>query len=242
MKLSDRLKAFRAKLGLKQDEISSKSGVGFSSYQKYELGLSTPGGDAIEGFVRLGLNANWLLTGEGDMLLSPINCHVNEAFYTVAGSAEALKADQNISGDTIVSIDAYPEMHGMASKQQPASVEKVAVKVTINTAVWRNWVGLDYQHIKMITVHGDNMSPSLNHGDQVLVNTAISCFVDDAIYAIQQGELVRFKRIKIRLDGVIEVKNDHQKDGFGLEVYPAIQAANFKIIGRVIPFKFGQFD
>lgn len=40
------------------------------SLRDYELGKSIPGGEAIGGLVRAGINANWLLTGEGPMLLA----------------------------------------------------------------------------------------------------------------------------------------------------------------------------
>ena len=72
MHLAAQLKAARAALGLKQDEMAAQSGVSYSVYQKYEMGRSVPGGEAIAGFVRLGINANWLLTGEGPMLLKDL--------------------------------------------------------------------------------------------------------------------------------------------------------------------------
>lgn len=72
MEIAERLKTARAALGLKQDEMASQSGVSYSVFQKYEMGRSVPGGEAIAGFVRLGISANWLLTGEGPMLLKDV--------------------------------------------------------------------------------------------------------------------------------------------------------------------------
>lgn len=72
MSVSERLKVARGALGLKQDEIAAQSGVSGRAYQGYEGGRSIPGGEAIEGFVRAGINANWLLTGEGPMLLAEL--------------------------------------------------------------------------------------------------------------------------------------------------------------------------
>jgi transcriptional regulator with XRE-family HTH domain len=72
MALSERLKEARGALGLKQDEMAEQSGVSGRAYQGYEGGRSVPGGEAIEGFVRAGINANWLLTGEGPMLLADL--------------------------------------------------------------------------------------------------------------------------------------------------------------------------
>ncbi|PTD96235.1 hypothetical protein C8261_09935 [Pseudothauera lacus] len=65
--LGSRLKAWRETKGLRQADASSLFGVPYSSYQKYEMNLSLPGADAIERFVRAGVDANWLLTGEGPM-------------------------------------------------------------------------------------------------------------------------------------------------------------------------------
>lgn len=72
MSLPQRLKDARAALGLSQKEIAEQSGVSARGYQGYEDGRSTPGGEAIAGLVRLGINANWLLTGEGSMLLADL--------------------------------------------------------------------------------------------------------------------------------------------------------------------------
>jgi len=62
------LKVARAALGLSQTEAANGSGVPVGTLRKYEQGPSLPGAEAIAGFVRLGINANWLLTGEGPML------------------------------------------------------------------------------------------------------------------------------------------------------------------------------
>jgi len=67
--IAQRLKAARVSLNLKQDVLASQSGVSYSVYQKYEKGSSVPGGEAIAGFMKAGISANWLLTGEGPMLL-----------------------------------------------------------------------------------------------------------------------------------------------------------------------------
>lgn len=72
MTINDRLRAARNALGLKQSDIAEQSGVSERAYQGYEAARSIPGGEAIAGMVRAGINANWLLTGEGPMLLSEL--------------------------------------------------------------------------------------------------------------------------------------------------------------------------
>jgi transcriptional regulator with XRE-family HTH domain len=73
MTFPERLKAARDAIGLDQRAMSAQSGVSYSAYQKYEIGCSLPCADAIAGFVQLGINANWLLTGEGPMKLADLH-------------------------------------------------------------------------------------------------------------------------------------------------------------------------
>lgn len=87
MTIPDRLKAARNALGLIQRDMAVQSGVSVRGYQGYEDGRSVPGGEAIEGFVRKGINANWLLTGEGPMFLKELR-----ELEKAAEEAEALRA------------------------------------------------------------------------------------------------------------------------------------------------------
>jgi transcriptional regulator with XRE-family HTH domain len=69
--LGERMKAAREGLGLSQKDFHAKFGNGgFGSYQKNEAGYNEAGIGLAASFVRAGINANWLLTGEGQMLLS----------------------------------------------------------------------------------------------------------------------------------------------------------------------------
>lgn len=79
-------------LGLKQEDASSKFGVAKSTYQKYEAGSSIPGGEAIAGFIGAGINANWLLTGEGPMLLKDLQPPAPAAPSRFKINTEALAA------------------------------------------------------------------------------------------------------------------------------------------------------
>lgn len=139
-------------------------------------------------------------------------------------------------------IESFPEVRAAAGTGQISPTDQTVVQLKVNSADWRRYVGLDHKHVKVITVYGDSMHPTLSHGDQVMVDTACSSFIDDAIYCIQQGENLRFKRIKLNLDGSIIVKSDNEKEGFPPEIYSADEASHFRVIGRVIPLKFGWFE
>lgn len=70
MKISDRLRLVREHLGLTQPGAATKFGIPLGTYKQYEKGPSEPGAGALRGLADGGVNINWLLTGEGEMLLS----------------------------------------------------------------------------------------------------------------------------------------------------------------------------
>lgn len=69
MDLPERIKTVRESLGLSQKDMAKAINASLPSIQNYEAGKSVPGGDVIKSLVKLGFNANWLLTGEGTMRL-----------------------------------------------------------------------------------------------------------------------------------------------------------------------------
>lgn len=70
--VATRLKQTRHSMALTQKEAAIKAGISLPSYKDYEVGKSIPGGEAVAGLMQLGINANWLLTGEGTMFLADI--------------------------------------------------------------------------------------------------------------------------------------------------------------------------
>ena len=70
MSIGSRLKEWRTFINLKQDEAGAKLGIPFSTLKKYEMNSRKPGAEAIEALVKEGVNANWILTGTGPMLIA----------------------------------------------------------------------------------------------------------------------------------------------------------------------------
>lgn len=71
--LNGRLKAWREGKRLNQGQAANLLGVPIATFIKWEVGTRAPGAAAMEAFVTAGgINANWLLTGEGPMLLGDL--------------------------------------------------------------------------------------------------------------------------------------------------------------------------
>lgn len=67
--LSERLKQARDKIRKGQKEMAKLAGVSYRVWQSYEAGKVIPGGKIFESLSNIGFNANWLLTGAGEMMI-----------------------------------------------------------------------------------------------------------------------------------------------------------------------------
>lgn len=236
--ISGRLNFLRGYLGLSQPEVAARFGIPYNTYIKYEHGSSKPGAEAIEGIARAGINVNWLLTGDGPIHLSELLA--DEGSILISDLPATISSSEDEDGEHAIYIDHYVDVRGSAGPGTEVFEEEVIVKARIDGRLLRERVGNGFASIKLITVSGDSMEPTLLHGDQVMVDVSCTDFVDDAIYAIQQGGHLRIKRVKLKLDGSIIVKSDNVTHNEP-ETYTAEEAQHFKVIGKIIPFKFGRF-
>lgn len=77
-----RMKAARTALGLTQEALAQAIDASKPGIRDNEGGKNVPGGKVIFGLVQLGINANWLLTGEGPMMLAELNSLSDKAEET----------------------------------------------------------------------------------------------------------------------------------------------------------------
>lgn len=66
------MKTARTYLGLSQSNFCVQSGYNVRTYQRNEEGRNEAGITLGAAFVRAGINANWLLTGEGPMRIEDL--------------------------------------------------------------------------------------------------------------------------------------------------------------------------
>lgn len=66
--IGNRIKAWRTHLGKTQVAFSELTGISLGVLKKYEANYNIPGGEALTVLSNTGVNVNWLLTGEGEMV------------------------------------------------------------------------------------------------------------------------------------------------------------------------------
>lgn len=61
----ERLRAWRTALGLTQAELAEQLNIERTTWRKYETDITLPNAGILAQLCSMGLNTNWLLTGEG---------------------------------------------------------------------------------------------------------------------------------------------------------------------------------
>lgn len=96
---------------------------------------------------------------------------------------------------------------------------------------WLRKQGLDPAQLSLIQVEGDSMSPTLNHGDDIMVdNRAAAGPLRDGIHVIRLDDALMVKRLASGPSGRLSVLSDNP-------AYPGwsdVDRATVAIIGRVV--------
>lgn len=96
--VADRMRQVRVVFGVSQPEMAAKLGMTARPYQDYEAGKRLPGGEALQALADIGVNLNWLLTGDGQMLCA-------------APPAAAPALDEQLLAETLRVVDDWLAAH-----------------------------------------------------------------------------------------------------------------------------------
>ena len=108
--------------------------------------------------------------------------------------------------------------------------------VVDHLAFRKDWLtralGLDPKRVALVEVSGDSMSPCLNDGDLILIDTRVGPVKSEGIYVINLASALLVKRLRLRLSGVVDVVSDNER--YGSESISGEQLAQLQVIGRVV--------
>lgn len=86
-------------------------------------------------------------------------------------------------------------------------------------------------HLSVLKVAGDSMSPTLSNGDSILVDTLDVTPKRDGIYVIRSDDTLSVKRVSVNpSSGLLTVKSDNPL----YETWAGLKQEDISIIGRVI--------
>lgn len=100
------------------------------------------------------------------------------------------------------------------------------------SARWLQQRGLQKNKLAFILTSGDSMTPTIHHGDMLLINRAVTTPRDGQIYVIRSGDQLWVKRVQ-GIPGGIRLISDNK------EIYAPIELKfednlNFEVLGQVV--------
>lgn len=259
--LEERLKAARTYLGFTQDEMANALGAKKRGYQENENGKTKPRADIIAGFVKLGINANWLLVGEGEMSLrSSIDLVPNPDTISVENSIkQPLNAE--LTADIIGSADIdmikkaveklqYTSLKTVVDKFEEEYVLVPGYHVQVSTghgafpfdegvkrhlAFRRKY--LNYRKCKdnqlaVVFSRGDSMEPTIKDNDSLLIDLSCVQPVDGKIFVVRLGDDLYAKRVQCLVNGGLTLISDNKE--YPPQTIAPEDLSSLKIIGQVI--------
>lgn len=230
-----RIKEARSALGLTQKELCEKAGMKLPSVRDYELGNRIPGGEAVADLVSIGINANWLLTGEGAMLLSDAQASpARPAVQTLpVEQVAALPAAQHADFVFVPRYEVAASMGNGAAIHSELIVDYLAFR--------EDWVRtvlcLNPKNLILINSYGDSMEPTLKSNDLLLIDRGSSDARHDDIYAFSVNGELRVKRIQFKMNGSVVIRSDNPQ--YDSDILTSDEVESLRIIGRVVWFGRG---
>ena len=132
MKIYERLALIRSVIGGSQKDFSARLGLSQSSYAKYEKGSNSIPDSTKVGLAGLGINTHWLLTGDGEMFITP---------PTIGGRLKAarLDADHNVDHFALF-LSVSPEQYLAYENDKAEPPEEVLQRLEGNLNISAQWI------------------------------------------------------------------------------------------------------
>lgn len=218
MSFGDRLEAIRAAAGGTEKEFSARIGTTERSYQRYK-GEERPLPErCLRAIAELGFDANWLLTGEGEMKARP------------PGMAEEQRHLTGLPAAGYVTVPRY-DIDGSCGPGRVWDTEEVVDYMAFREDWVRRVLRADPRKLALIGASGDSMEPTIRAGDLLLVDTSVETILDDAIYTVVVGDRLVVKRLQRFFNGAVAVKSDNP--AYEAETLGPEEAATLRVAGRI---------
>lgn len=213
--------------GVSQADLARACGVKPPSVHGWLSGKAKflRGENLLKAAAALGVNQQWLATGQGSMAADGSRSNVI-----------AIHPDDELP-EGYIKIPEY-KVHFSAGPGQVVvsyELEECSEPATYRLS-WLQQERLNPEKLKRFKVKNGSMEPFLFHGDSVLVNEAESTLeqvIDGKVYAIRYGNELRVKRLYYRrISGEVVLRSDNPvyKDE---EVMASQFNEQISIIGRV---------
>lgn len=212
MSFADRIRKRLSDLQMSQRELAERAGVSQVAIHKLATGKTESSRKLVEIADALNCSPEWLQKG----LSSPPKQDI--------GFVQIPILDVELAAGAGTHID----------------MESVSDWVPISQD-WIQGNHLPKDRLVVVSVSGDSMTPRLQSGDMLLVNTADQKPISGKIYAIAVDNELRVKRLMKRMDGSWAISSDNKSNpAYQDEIISHHNFEQLRIIGRAVRVLMGE--
>ncbi|WP_424404780.1 XRE family transcriptional regulator [Pasteurella sp. PK-2025] len=189
--LATRLQDLLQEKGLSRNTFAKKVGITHQAITKIVNGETLNPKNILEIATALGVDPNWLKTGEGSRDISLVVSEPN--------AEHKLKVDH-------LSVSAIAGYNGFSNADYPDIIRSIYFSETgLLEIVGKKTT----QGLYLINVPTDSMSPTINKGDIVFVDVSINAYVGEGVYVFDLNGETYIKRLQRIPTGVIRALSDN---------------------------------
>ena len=231
MKIGERIRHAREKIGISQSELARRIGVKPQAVQAWEAGKNGPSRKRIQALAsELQVSEEELEFGKKGIVLFDRTTSKDPRIPSVT-----IKREEPISQEKYVLIPRYEAMISTGAGCHNGE----HVEISGTHAFRKDWIKKNNwreEDLCVVEASGQSMEPQISDGDVLLVNTADKNIQDGKVYVLLfPGEGVRAKRVHRMADGRIRISSDNPDKGrFPDEYYSPGEAAHLNIVGKVV--------
>ncbi|MFB2530996.1 XRE family transcriptional regulator [Paracoccus sp. p3-h83] len=214
--LAARLKQVREAIcGDDRDHFATLTGIAPNTIGNYERGDRVPDADMIKRYrAASGASADWLVSGEGEM------------FRGGAGNISLEEAG-------MVWLPVYDGVRASAGPGAVPISEQAESIVSFQRRFLKDQ-GAAPESCSVIWARGDSMMPTIPDGSILVVDSSQREVSNGCIMVIGVGDDLLVKRVRRRLDGLIDLISDNT--AYAPETLGPDALAQLRVIGRVVYF------
>ncbi|MDL1957097.1 MAG: helix-turn-helix domain-containing protein [Candidatus Desulfofervidus auxilii] len=222
--LADRIKFLYKQSGLTQDKFAKLLGIHKHTLSLYMNGNRSPRADTLHKIItQLNVNPNWLLMGEGIPFETPKTQSQTQYFSEEYVMIPLL--DTEIAADV---ADIWPS-------------EKIIDYCPFKRIWLCKEYGCNEEKLKRFVIlrcRGDSMSPTINNGEFMIVDTNLECrieIIDDGIYIVRREDgSISVKRVLLKeSDTLFCVSDNKAYKPFTIKIQ-AGKTIQYYVLGRVV--------
>ncbi len=207
------------------DRLARATGVSPSAFRKWLRGEAEPSRERLVSLAQAaGVTAGWLASGEGP------EPRLQGRGKPARGREFVASLSDGLGGADYTLLPRRPEAAGAGPESPacPPDVEFIALRHD-----WvRSTLGLEPEHLALETAVGESMTPCIQDGDLLFLDTTKREFRSFGVYVLEIAGERLVKRVQAKLDGSLTLISDNSV--YEPEHIPRERAAEVQVIGRVI--------